>query len=111
MGQHKFKTFLNKRRWTADLERQFVDDAELDPTLPDAASWEQLETYLNEHEAVPHALALRPNTSGSSTRKSAPRLRSPRVADRASAHDPQSGTDHPGGDRGCGVRSRRDHPA
>jgi hypothetical protein len=57
MGQHKFKAFLKKRRWTADLDRQFVDDAELDPRLPDAASWEQLEAYLREHEAVPNALA------------------------------------------------------
>jgi hypothetical protein len=57
MGEHKFKAFLKKRRWTNDLDRQFVDDAELDPMLPDAVSWEQLKTYLNEHEAVPKALA------------------------------------------------------
>jgi hypothetical protein len=29
MGKHKFKSFLKKRRWTDDLARQFVDDAEL----------------------------------------------------------------------------------
>jgi hypothetical protein len=26
MGQHKLKAFLKKRRWTADLDRKFVDD-------------------------------------------------------------------------------------
>jgi hypothetical protein len=57
MGKNKFKAFLKQRRWTAELNRQFVDDAELDQTLPDAASWEQLETYLKEHEAVPNAIA------------------------------------------------------
>lgn len=56
MGQHKFKAFLKRRRWTENLDRQFVDDAEADASLPDADSWEQLETYLNEHEAVPKAL-------------------------------------------------------
>jgi hypothetical protein len=55
-SQHKFKAFLKKRRWTDNLNRQFVDDAERDPMLPDAASWEQLETYLNQREAVPQAL-------------------------------------------------------
>ena len=56
MELHKFKIFLKKRRWTDDLDRQFVDYAELDPMLPDAESWEELETYLNKHEAVPEAL-------------------------------------------------------
>jgi hypothetical protein len=56
MGQHKFKAFLQKRSWTADLDRQFVDDAELDPKLPDAESWEQLEAYLHEQEAVTKAM-------------------------------------------------------
>ena len=56
MGRHNFKAFLKKRRCNADLNRQFVDDAEADPRLPDAESWEQLETYLDEHKAVPKAL-------------------------------------------------------
>ena len=51
-----FKAFLNKRRWTGNLDRHFVDDAERDPMLPDAASWEQLEAYLNQREADPQAL-------------------------------------------------------
>jgi hypothetical protein len=57
MGQHKFKAFLRKRQWTAELDRHFVDDAQLDPTLPDVTSWEQLEAYLHQHEAVSNALA------------------------------------------------------
>ena len=39
------------------MDRQYVDDAELDPALPHAATWEQLEAYLKQHEAAPHALA------------------------------------------------------
>jgi uncharacterized protein YozE (UPF0346 family) len=57
MGQHKLKSFLKKQRWHDDLARQFADDAEADTTLPDAKSWEQLEAYLTEHEAVPEALS------------------------------------------------------
>jgi hypothetical protein len=38
------------------LYRQFVDDAEQDPSLPDAASWQQLEAYLNQCQADPQAL-------------------------------------------------------
>jgi hypothetical protein len=55
MGQHKFKVFLKKQRWIDDVARQFADDAEADSTLPDAKSWEQLETYLHAHEAGPIA--------------------------------------------------------
>jgi hypothetical protein len=56
MARHRFKGFLKKQQWSDDLARQFVDDAEADAGLPDAESWEQLETYLNEQEAVPSAL-------------------------------------------------------
>ena len=56
MGRHRFKTFLKKRRWSNTLARHFVDDAEADASLPDAESWEQLETYLKEQEAVRKAL-------------------------------------------------------
>jgi hypothetical protein len=56
MGRHRFKTFLKKRRWSDTLVRHFVDDTEADASLPDAESWEQLETYLKEQEAVPKAL-------------------------------------------------------
>ena len=56
MATHKFRAFLKKRCWTDNLDRHFVDDAEQDPMLPDAASWEQLETYLNQCQAVPRAL-------------------------------------------------------
>jgi hypothetical protein len=56
VSRHRFKTFLQKQRWSGDLARRFVDDAEADARLPDPESWEQLQTYLNEQEAVPQAL-------------------------------------------------------
>jgi hypothetical protein len=56
MKSHKFRAFLKARRWPDNLDRHFVDDAELDPMLPDAASWEQLEAYLSQCEADHQAL-------------------------------------------------------
>jgi hypothetical protein len=56
MSRHRFKIFLKKQRWSDDLARHFVDDAEADARLPDPDTWEQLQTYLNEQEAVPKAL-------------------------------------------------------
>jgi hypothetical protein len=56
MKSHKFRAFLKGRRWNGNLYRQFVDDAEQDRSLPDAASWEQLEAYLKQCEADPQAL-------------------------------------------------------
>ena len=56
MKSHKFRAFLKVRRWNGNLYRQFVDDAEQDPSLPDLASWEQLEDYLNQCKADPQVL-------------------------------------------------------
>jgi len=48
MGEHKFKAFLLSRRsqWNENQSKKFVDHALGDPDLPDAESWEELETYL-----------------------------------------------------------------
>jgi hypothetical protein len=70
MKSHKFRAFLKARRWNGNLYRRFVDDAEQDRSLPDAASWEQLEAYLKQCEADPKGSML-PGMSGNNTRKTA----------------------------------------
>jgi hypothetical protein len=56
LAQHKFREFLQSRRPNDWLDRRFVGHALGDGRLPDAGSWRQLETYLNECEAGPEAL-------------------------------------------------------
>ena len=56
MAQHKFRDFLKSQRPDEWLDRRFVSHALGDGRLPDAESWEQLETYLYEYEAGPEAL-------------------------------------------------------
>jgi hypothetical protein len=56
VAQHKFRAFLQSRRPDDWLDRRFVGHALGDGRLPDAKSWNQLETYLTEHEAGPEAL-------------------------------------------------------
>ncbi len=48
MSEHKFKAFLlaRKSQWNENQSKKFVDHALMDPDLPDAKSWEELEAYL-----------------------------------------------------------------
>ena len=49
MAEHKFRAFLNSRKWEDNL-RHFTAQAEDDANLPDPTSWEELERYL---KAIP----------------------------------------------------------
>ena len=52
MSEHKFKAFLRSRQWNENQSKKFVDRAVGEPDLPDAKSWEELEAYLEGHDAV-----------------------------------------------------------
>mgnify|MGYP007046925652 CR=1 FL=1 len=62
MREHKFRTFLESRNWNDVQSKSFLDnaiieptlpDAIIEPTLPDATTWEQLKEHLvvNKTEA------------------------------------------------------------
>ena len=55
MAQHRFRAFVEGRQW-GDTLRDFVDHAQDDPNLPDATSWQELETYLKKCEATDKVL-------------------------------------------------------
>ena len=46
MCEHKFKAFLRSRNWNETQSKSFVDMALIEPTLPDATSWEELKEHL-----------------------------------------------------------------
>lgn len=50
MTENKLKAYLRSRQ-PSDAVRAFIDHAVSDNNLPDARSWEELEDYLNSHDA------------------------------------------------------------
>ena len=55
MSRNQFRDYIRRGKWSGEL-RDFADDAIHDDDLPDATSWEQLETYLNEQHVVDGAI-------------------------------------------------------
>ncbi|SRR6266566_5132965 len=51
-----FRAYVQKRRITDTPAGDFVDDARYDKTLPDAATWEKLKSYLRCRNACPGAI-------------------------------------------------------
>ena len=51
MSEHKFKDFLQSRKWNDNQSKSFVDQALGDPALPDVKSWKELQEYLEDKEA------------------------------------------------------------
>lgn len=46
-----FREFIQRRRITDSRQGDFVACAKMDPSLPDARSWDELEGYLDEHHS------------------------------------------------------------
>ncbi len=55
MARNRFKAYIRDGVWSGEL-RDFADDAIHDDDLPDATSWEQLETYLENQNALEGAI-------------------------------------------------------
>ena len=55
MARNRFKAYIRDGVWSGEL-RDFADDAIHDDDLPDATSWEQLETYLKDLNALEGAM-------------------------------------------------------
>ena len=55
LARNQFLAYIRGRKWSGE-HRDFANDAIRDDELPDATSWEQLETYLRDLHALDGAI-------------------------------------------------------
>jgi hypothetical protein len=57
MSEHKFKEFLQSRQWGHAPDMDFIEDVMHDRQFLHVKSWEELETYLQDHNATAEILS------------------------------------------------------